>query len=191
MASGEKEHRPPVRVFRTPPNHPDARDIYLGGCGAITFIRGLLYLVNDPQAAVFSTLGSLFIDVWAYIWVFGGLFVFVVAFTRHKWPEIDRYAAFLLMMIWWIWGGLYLLSATLDSGRRSADLFAGLALVLTGLVLSAGVILGIRKTQELQLRQVAVSRIRELERDAKALARENEQLRLEMGKMQGGTPWTA
>jgi len=169
-------------LFRTPPHHPDARDVYLGGCGAITFIRGLLYLVNDPAGAVFAQAGTLFISVWAWVWVVGGAFIVVVSFTRHKWVELDRYAAFLLMMIWWIWGGLYLLSATIDSERRAADLYTGMTLVLTGIVLSAGVILGIRKTQEIELRQVAVRRIRELEADNAALAEENERLRISCGR---------
>lgn len=179
MASGESNPKVPRHLlFRSPPHHPDARDVYLGGCGAITFVRGLLYLVNDPQGAVFRQIGDIFIDTWAWIWVAGGLFVIGVSITGHRWPEVDRYAAFLLMMIWWVWGGLYLLSATIDSDRRAADLYAGLTLMLTGLVLSAGVILSIRKTQEISLRQIAVGRIRELEAINEALVMENERLRI-------------
>jgi hypothetical protein len=187
VASGEKKDRVPRHlIFRSPPHHPDARDVYLGGCGVITFVRGLLYLVNAPQGAVFHQVGELFIDVWSWIWVIGGAFTVLVACTGHKWPELDRYAAFLLMMIWWVWGGLYLLSATIDSDRRSADFYSGLTLIFTGIVLSAGVILAIRKTQEISLRMVAVGRIRELEAINEALVEENERLRISCDK--GGKP---
>lgn len=188
MASGDPNPKVPRHlVFRSPPHHPDARDVYLGGCGVITFVRGLLYLVNAPQGAVFHQIGELFIDVWSWIWVGGGIFTVFVAFTGHKWPELDRFAAFLLMMIWWVWGGLYLLSATIDSDRRTTDLYAGLTLVFTGIVLSAGVILAIRKTQEIMLRQVAVQRIRELEEINGALVEENERLRISCDRGEEGT----
>ena len=183
MARGDarREHTSNL-FFRTPPRHPDARDVYLGGCGLITSIRGLFYLVEDPQAALFTIAGQAFILTWAWIWVLGGLFVLGVAFTGHKWPELDRYAAFSLMMIWWVWGFMYLVSVTIDSGRRLADAYAGGISVITGLVLTAGVIVSIRKTQEIELRQIAVGRIRELEVQARELAEDNERLRLVLQK---------
>lgn len=182
MARGDVEDRITNIIFRTPPRHPDARDVYLGGCGIITMVRGLYYLREDPAAALFELAGQIFIQTWAWIWVAVGIFVLLVAFTGHRWPELDRYAAFALMMVWWVWGLMYLVSVTVDSGHRLSDAYAGAIAVITGLVLTAGVIVAIRKTQEIELRQVAVGRIRELEAIAEALAEENERLRLECGK---------
>lgn len=182
MARGDIEDRVTKIIFRSPPKHPDARDVYLGGCGIITMVRGLYFLREDPQAALFELTGQIFIQTWAWIWVFIGLFVVSVAFTGHKWPELDRYAAFALMMVWWVWGLMYLVSVTLDSDRRLADAYTGVIAVITGLVLTAGVIVTIRKTQEIELRQIAVRRIRELETIAKTLVGENERLRLKCGE---------
>lgn len=181
MARGDVDRITNV-IFRAPPKHPDARDVYLGGCGIITTVRGLYYLREDPQAALFELAGQIFIQTWAWIWVAIGMFVVGVAFTGHKWPELDRYAAFALMMVWWVWGLMFIVSATVDSDRRLADAYSGAISLITGLVLTAGVIVAIRKTQEIELRQVAVGRIRELETIAKTLAEENERLRLECGK---------
>ena len=185
MARGDADFWLTKMVFRSPPDHPDARDVYLGGCGLITAFRGIYYLTTPPNAALFDLAGPVFNSVWAWFWLLGGLFVFGVACTGHKWEELDRYGAFALLMLWWLWGLLYLISATLDSGQRTADLVAGLLAMITGLVLTAGVITGIRKTQEIRLRQVAVGRIRELERIARDLTAENERLRLDLGRSDG------
>lgn len=172
-------------VFRTPPKHPDARDIYLGGCGLITMVRGLFYLYGTPpQAALFTALGDGFVVAWSWIWIWVGIAVLAVTFTKHKWPEADRLAAFAVMMVWWVWGFIYLISGMLfyDSGRSVTDLLNALILFITGVVLSAGVIQGVRKTQEIALREVAVKRIRQMELEQAELIGENERLRKKCGE---------
>lgn len=172
-------------VFRSPPRHPDSRDVYLGGCGLITLLRGILFLRADPQGGIFEAAGSVFTDIWSWVWVLGGLFVIGVACTGHHWEELDRYAAFSLMMIWWVWAALYLISAGISHERQVADLATAVLSIVTGLVLTAGVIMGIRKTQEIHLRQIATGRIRELEEQYKELVAENERLRLDLGRCNG------
>ncbi len=173
--------------FRVPPKHPDARDIFLGGAGLITGVRGALYLVSQPpQGELFKILGPVFVGVWSWIWIIGGFGVLAVAVTGHRWPEVDRVAGFGLMMIWWIWGGIYLLSGIFWSvgDRRDIDLVQGAFLVLTGIVLSAGVIQGIRKTQEIQLRKLAMQRLREQDRNLAILIGENDKLREEKTELE-------
>jgi hypothetical protein len=154
--------------------------IYIGGCGIITMIRGFFYLYgNTPDAALFQALGRGFVMFWSIVWVLVGALVVGVAATGHRWPGTDRIAAYAMLMLWWVWGGLFLISGVFffDSDRRSQDIFAGLTLLFTGLVITAGVIQGLRKTREIQLREVAVARIRELEEAVVRLSAENEVLR--------------
>lgn len=171
--------------FRTPPKHPDARDVYLGGAGILTGMRGIFYLAGTPpMGEMFIRLGPIFTVTWSWVWVIAGFSVAAVVFTKHRWPEWDRAAGFLLMMIWWVWGFLYLASGIFfgdDPDRRSVDLLNGLVLVLTGIVLSAGVILGIRKTQELQLRLLTQEENTRLSLALAEITGENQRLRKEAG----------
>jgi hypothetical protein len=168
-------------LFRTPPAQPDARTVYLAGAGLITALQGGSYLWGVPPGAyLFSILGSIFITFWGWMWIFIGLSAVGVALTGHRHPDWDRLAAFAVMMLWWVWGFIYLLSAIIaaDTDRQTTDLLIGLRLILTGLVLSAGVVQGLRKTHEIWLRERAESRVRELEATVLAFAAENESLRL-------------
>lgn len=139
--------------------------VYIGGCGVITLLRGFFYLFGTrPDAALFEALGDGFVLFWSVVWVVVGAAVVVIAGTGHRWPEADRVAAFLMLMLWWVWGLLFLISGIFfESARKGNNIFSGLTLLFTGLVISAGVIQGLRKTHEIQLRQVAVERIRTLE----------------------------
>lgn len=171
-------------LFRAPPRQPDARMVYIGGCGIITMIRGLFYIFGDPPtAALFENLGRGFVLFWSIMWVATGVAVIVVAGTGHRWPHADRFAAFIMLMLWWVWGALFLLSGLLfaGEGRAARDIYSGLGLLVTGVVIAAGVIQGLRKTQEIQLREIAVRRIRELEEALVKIAAENEALRKEGG----------
>lgn len=167
-------------LFRTPPHQPDARMVYIGGCGLITLTRGLYYLFGTrPDAAMFTALGQGFVVFWSIIWTLTGASVMVIAGTGHRWPSADRFAAFAMLMLWWAWGVLFLVSGVFffDSGRRGQDIFAGLLLLFTGVIIAAGVIQGLRKTHEIQLREIAVKRIRELEEAVLTLSGENQALR--------------
>lgn len=171
-------------VFRTPPRKPDARMMFLGGTGLITATRGaLVVFAVSPQAFVFEVLGPAFVNFWGITWMAVGAICVGIAATGHRHPEWDRLAAFLLMVLWWTWGVLYLISPLWPEtppDRVKTDLLAGSTLVLTGLVLSSGVILSIRKTQEIQLRVIAVNRIRQLEDDLREVVSANEVLRTEL-----------
>lgn len=176
-------------IFRTPPNHPDARDIYLGGAGILTGVRGIFYLEGTPpQAELFKLLGPIFTITWSWIWVVAGFAVAGVTFTKHRWPEWDRMAGFALMMIWWVWGFLYLASGLFfgdDPDRRAVDLLQGLVLILTGIVLTAGVVVGIRKTQEMHLRLLAQEENSRLKLALAEITGENQRLRKEAGHADG------
>lgn len=174
--------------FRVPPRHPDARDIYLFGIGFITAMRGLNTLYGpQPSARLFIELGPTFVIIWSYIWMAVGTVACCIAFTRHKWPEVDRAAGFAVMMVWWVWGLLYLASAMFwTDAFRAFDLFNGLVLIFTGMVMSAGVILGIRKTQEIELRRLTTIRVHELETTLEDVAGENARLRKDCEKLQRG-----
>lgn len=183
-----EDHRWNDLFFRTPPRHPDARDIYLSGIGIITLLRGVNTLNGAmPTGQMFVALGPVFVTVWSWIWILVGSGAIAVAITGHRWPEVDRLAGFAVMMVWWMWGLLYLLSALFWSDQfRSFDVFNGVVLIMTGVVMSAGVVLGIRKTQEMGLRQIATRRIRELEGVLNDLSAENERLRKDVSGDQGG-----
>lgn len=174
-------------IFRVPPKHPDARDIYLGGIGLLTAFRGLQYIFGTPPtAAMFVKLGPIFTSAWSWIWVVCGIGVVAVACTGHRWPEVDRLAGFGLMMIWWMWAGIYALSGIFFPGeRRAGDLLIAVGLFMTGIVMSAGVIQGIRKTQELALRKIAMDQIRGLEQALAEITSENQRLRREAGNGDG------
>lgn len=155
--------------------------MYLAGAGLITALQGATYIWGVPPAAyVFVQLGPVFLTIWGVVWFLVGLSATTVAFTGHRHPDWDRLAAFAVMMLWWISGFLYLLSAVLasDSGRQGSDLLIGLRFILTGIVLSAGVVQGLRKTHEIWLRQRAEERVRELEGTVLEIAAENASLRL-------------
>ncbi len=168
-------------LFRTPPDQPDARTVYLAGAGLITGLQGAGYIWGIPPGAyLFTLLGPVFIVFWGWVWIAVGIAAAVVAFTGHRHPDWDRLAAFAVMMLWWIWGFIYLFSALLasDDGRQNTDLLIGLRFILTGIVLSAGVVQGLRKTHEIWLRERAEERVRELEKTVLDFAAENESLRL-------------
>jgi MFS family permease len=173
-------------MFRAPPKQPDARMVFLGGSGLITGLRGALAVWGPaPNGYLFDVLGRGFVVFWGSAWLLVGIICMAVAATGHRYPEWDRVAAFLLMTMWWLWGVIYLVSAIWpdsQDGRRGTDLLLGGVFIVTGSVLSAGVILSLRKTQEIQLREVAVSRIRQLEDDMVALAGENARLQHELDK---------
>lgn len=173
--------------FQSPPRHPDARDIYLFGIGVITSFRGVNSLTGPaPTARMFVELGSTFLTVWSWIWIVVGAGASAIACTGHRWPEVDRAAGFAVMMVWWMWGLLYMLSAVFWSEQfRAFDIVNGLVLILTGIVMSAGVILGIRKTQEMGLRKIATRRLREMEQTLNSLAAENERLRKDVRNAEG------
>lgn len=174
--------------FRVPPKHPDSRDIFLGGAGLITAVRGVLYLFGAaPQAELFKILGPLFTTIWSVAWIVVGGGAFIVACTGHRWVEVDRLAGFGLMMIWWLFGLMFVFSIFFESDRDRLvlDLTQGFILIITGMVLAAGVVQGIRKTQEINLRKLAVERIRSLERDLAEITSENQRLRREAGEHRG------
>jgi hypothetical protein len=169
-------------LFRSPPDQPDARTVYLAGVGLTTALQGSSYVWGiGPTAWLFLELGPIFIMFWGWIWMIVGLTAVGVAFTGHRHPDWDRLAAFAVMMLWWVWGLIYLFSALFapDDDRQTADLLIGLRLILTGLVLSAGVVQGLRKTHEIWLRERAEDRVRELEQGLLMMAAENEALRLQ------------
>lgn len=173
-------------LFQAPPRHPDARAVYLGGAGIITALRGgQIIWGNPPQAWVFLELGPVFVDFWGVIWIVVGVAALLVAATGHRHPDWDRLSAFGMLMLWFVWGTLYLLSSALapDSERRLQDLYLGLGLIGTGIILSAGVIQGIRKTQEIFLRKASEARRSELEVALVRLTEENERLRLDCDKL--------
>lgn len=169
--------------FRSPPKHPDARDVYLFGIGTITAFRGINTLTGPPPTGqLFIALGPTFVAIWGWFWILVGGGAALISATGHRWPEVDRAAGFAVMMIWWMWGLLYLLSAALWTDQfRIFDVLNGCVLILTGVAMSAGVVLGIRKTQEIGLRGIATQRIRELEQVLDELAAENERLRKSVG----------
>lgn len=173
-------------LFRSPPQHPDARMVFLGGAGIITALRGALVAFGpQPVGYLFDVLGHGFVLFWGVAWILVGFICLITAATGHRYPDWDRIAAFLLMTMWWLWGAVYIVSAFWPGAtgdRRGADLLLGGVFVLTGSVLSAGVILSLRKTQEIQLRQIAVNRIRQLEDDMRTLAAENALLQHELDK---------
>lgn len=173
--------------FRVPPQHPDARDIYLFGIGIITTLRGVNTLTGPaPTARMFIELGPAFLIVWGWIWILVGASASAVACTKHRWPEVDRSAGFAVMMVWWMWGLLYLMSAMFWTDTfRLFDVLTGVVLIFTGMVMSAGVIMGIRKTQEIELRAVTVRRVRELEELLDVMTGENERLRKDCEKARG------
>lgn len=172
------------KIFKQPPKKPDSRMFFLGGCGLITMVRGAYTLFGrPPQAEVFIILGPWFIVFWSWIWMFVGFTVMLVAGSGHWKPDLDRAAAFLLMSIWWVWSLLYLLSAALPQNpERWADLLNSVILAATGLVLTAGIIQGIRKTQEIRLKELAIAQLKQLEAEVIIIAAENRRLR-ELGDL--------
>lgn len=177
-------------LFRTPPKQPDARAVYLGGAGLITAFRGGQTIWGlPPSAYVFQALGDVFITFWGAMWIIVGLVVFVVSLTGHKHPDWDRLSAFAMLMLWWVWGLLYLISVPLDptGDRWATDLTIGFGLIITGFVLAAGVVQGLRKTHEIFLRETAQHRVAELEQDFLTIAAENERLQLENATLRGRT----
>lgn len=171
-------------LFRAPPRQPDARAVYLAGASLVTALQGGGFIWGIPPSAwLFLVLGETFVIIWGWIWMIIGVLGLGVAFTGHKHPDWDRLAAFAVMMLWWVWGFIYLFSALLapDAERRTTDLIIGLRYILTGIVLSAGVIQGLRKTHEIWLRERAEDRVRELEKTVLDFAAENARLRLQVG----------
>ena len=178
-------------LFQAPPKRPDARMVFLGGAGAITALRGALTVFGPipPQAYLFTVLGDVFVGFWGVAWMIVGLGCVTIAALGHRYPEWDRFSAFLLMTMWWLWGAIYLVSAiwpTSPDNRRLADLLNGGVLVITGAVLSSGVVLYLRKTQEIQLRSIALSRIRQLEADLRDLTTAKTHLELELEQERSG-----
>lgn len=178
-------------IFRMPPKKPDSRMYFLGGCGLITITRGL-YIVfgRPPEAEIFTELGSWFVNFWACIWIFVGLSVMIVAGTGHWKAELDRSAAFLLMAIWWLWAVLYLISACLPANTdRLADFLQAGILAVTGLVLTAGIIQGIRKTQALKMQELTLAELQLLQRQTLEVVNENKRMRQELFdlKPEGGS----
>lgn len=173
--------------FQVPPRHPDARDIYLFGIGLITALRGINTLTGPlPTAQIFTELGQSFITIWSWIWIMVGAGAAAVTFTKHRWAEVDRAAGFAVMMVWWTWGLLYLLSALFwTDSFRAFDVFNGVVLIFTGMVMAAGVVLGIRKTQEIGLRKLATDRAQKMEELLNVLTAENERLRKDCEQAKG------
>lgn len=166
-------------IFKVPPKKPDSRMYFLGGCGLITIFRGAYILFGRPPVAeIFDALGSWFIYFWAWVWIFVGIAVMIVAGTGHWRAELDRAAAFFLMGIWWMWAALYFISAVLPHNEdRLADFLNGCVLGVTGIVLSAGIIQGIRKTQEIRLKQLAMEELRLLNLQTLVIVEENRRMR--------------
>lgn len=176
-------------LFRKPPKQPDARTVYLGGVGLITALRGAQTLWGQPPAAyLFTALGNVFVAFWGWVWLLIGVATFVVSLSGHKHPDWDRLAAFTIMSLWFTWGAIYLVSSFLapDDDRRTTDLIAGLVLIGTGIVLAAGVVQGLRKSQEIWLRQRTEETVRELGQGLLKMAKENEELRAALGQHDDG-----
>lgn len=173
-------------IFRKPPKKPDARMFFLGGCGLITMIRGFyLFFGRPPQAEIFDQLGPWFINFWGCVWVFLGFAVMLVAGSGHWRSELDRAAAFLMLGLWWVWGLLYLISACIPGNPDpTADLLQACLLAVTGTVLTAGIIQGIRKTQEIRLKELAVAQIQQITAEALIISRENARLRAELDSVE-------
>jgi hypothetical protein len=169
-------------LFQIPPKQPDARAVYLAGTGLITAIRGAQTVWGQPpQAWLFVELGSVFVLFWGWVWIAVGVITLLVAATGHRHPDWDRLSAFSMLMLWFVWGLIYLVSAWLapTSDRRLIDLYAGLGLIFTGIILSAGVIQGLRKTHEIYLREQSEKARRDLEVTLIEVTKENERLRLD------------
>ena len=156
----------------------DIGSVFLGASGIVTASRGLVYLTSSaPSAAAFDYLGPVFVTTWSWAWLLVGLGVTIVAITGYRWPRADRAAAFALLTLWWTWALLYFASALSgDSGRALADLLSGVILSVTGVALTAGVILGLRQAQEKRLREVASRKIAELDEDVDKLIALNAEL---------------
>lgn len=171
-------------LFRQPPGIPDARMVYLGGAGIITAFRGIQTIWGTaPVGYMWGVLGNTFITFWGWTWIVVGVTVVGVSLTGHRHPDWDRLSAFAMLMLWWVWGFIYLGSAIFDptGDRRALDFSLAIGLIFTGVVLSAGVIQGLRKTHEIWLRQQAEARIRQLESAILLIAEENNTLRSENG----------
>jgi hypothetical protein len=175
-------------MFKMPPRKPDSRMYFLGGCGLITLVRGLnIIFGNRPEAEVFGFLGPWFITFWGSIWIFIGISVMAVAGTGHWKAELDRSAAFLLMAVWWIWALLYLISSILPgSVDRLTDLLTALILAVTGLVLSAGIIQGIRKTQALKMQALTLAELHLLQAQTLEVVNENKRMRKQLADLEDG-----
>lgn len=170
------------RIFRTPPDKPDTRMIFIGGCGIITFFRGLNILFgNQPQAELFNILGEFFVLFWGGTWTLVGLFVLIVAISGHRFPRLDLAAAYLLLCIWWLWALIYLLSAIFTDVDRIAGFLAAFILLITGFVLTAGIMMNIRKTQLLALNAALKDQVETLNADLARVADRSKELRKELG----------
>ena len=156
----------------------DIGSVFLAAAGIVTASRGIIYLTTSaPAAAAFEFLGPIFVTAWSWAWVIVGVGVVLVALTGYRWPRADRGAAFALLSLWWMWALLYFASALSDdSGRVVADLLTGVILSVTGVALTAGVILGLRQAQEKRLREVATQRIAYLDKCVEQLADQNAEL---------------
>jgi uncharacterized membrane protein HdeD (DUF308 family) len=158
--------------------------VYLGGAGVITAFRGIQVIWGTPPTGyIFFILGDFFVTFWGWTWIVVGTLVVITSLTGHRHPDWDRLAAFSMLMLWWVWGFIYLASAIFDpiGDRRALDISLAIGLIFTGIVLSAGVIQGLRKTHEIWIRQQAEARIVELEDAILKITEENQLLRGEHG----------
>lgn len=172
-------------LFPPPPRMPDARSVYLGGVGVITMLRGIYNIWGPiPTGWLFQDLGYGFIAFWGGVWMTVGACGIAVAATGHRHAEWDRLAAFALLALWWGWGLIYIISGLFspDPDRRWLDVLIGVIFIFTGIVLSAGIVQGLRKTHEIFLREQVQKRVAELESAILVIAEENERLRLQTNR---------
>ena len=174
------------RVFKTPPRKPDARMFFIGGAGLISLIRGVNNLWgNPPVGALFDKLGNFFTVFWSIMWVLIGLFTVIVAMLGHKVPALDLAVAYLLLFLWWLWAFIYFVSALFLRGDFLQDIIATFILSITGTVLTAGVILSIRKTQLLTLNEAMRAQLEGAKADLETLALQCKQLREQLESQDG------
>lgn len=157
-------------IFKVPPRKPDARMFFMGGAGLITALRGVLFIWGRPlQASVFQVTPEWFILFWGLAWIFTGLAAMIVAATGHWKRELDYSAAFLLMALWLVWGVLYIVSGFIavfnNLPNADADFYQALSSVVTGLVLAAGIVTSIRKTQAMTTLELALDTIHQLRKE--------------------------